>query len=81
MKANFVTTFENGTPVLPPLEAENDGDLHLTYLQGGQRVGGFACISYAPDQTVIVQVHASPDTIAAMKADDAYVWLEDLPNA
>ena len=78
MRANFITTFANGSPVLPPMDSEEG--LQLTYLDNGVRVGGFVCISYAPAISVVVQVHSSEDTINAMKADDSFVWLEDIPE-
>ena len=78
MKANFLTTWKDGQPVLPPMEA--DSGLQLCYMEDGERKGGFTCVSAACAKTVIVQVDASPETIAAMRADARYLLVDDLLN-
>ena len=78
MKANFLTTWINGAPDLPPMVS--DSGLQLCYVEDGERKGGFTCVSAACAKTVIVQVDASPETIAAMRADARYLLVDDLLN-
>jgi len=76
MKANFLTTWKDGQPVLPPMVSETSG-LQLCYVEDGERRGGFTCVS-APGKTVIVQGDASDATIAAMRVDARYLLVDDL---
>jgi len=78
MKANFLTTWVNGAPVLPPMEA--DSGLQLCYMEDGERRGGFTCVSAPGGKTIIVQVDVSPETIAAMRADARYLLVDDLTD-
>jgi len=77
-KAIFMTTMTNGTPDLPPFEAENGG-LQLSYLVDGVLTGGYSCIGQVPGKigSILVQVNASEDTLDAMAAGD-YVFIEDV---
>lgn len=49
----------------------------LSYMEDGILRGGYTCVS-APGKTVIVQVDTSPETIAAMKKDARYLFVDDL---
>ena len=75
-KAIFVVPFENNRAVIPPFESE-DG-IQLYYTEDGILKGGYAIVSYAPNNTIIIKIKASEETIDAMKADEAYIWLEDI---
>ncbi|MCL5998275.1 MAG: hypothetical protein M1546_19815 [Chloroflexi bacterium] len=79
MKAMFVTPFDYalGQPKLPPMRAENGVQLVYTDEYGVEH-GGFTCVSYAPDSTVMVLVHSSPETIAAMSEDPDNVFVEEV---
>jgi len=77
-KAIFMTTMTNGTPDLPPMESEDEAQLHYT---DGVLCGGYTCIGQVPVDgipSMIVQVDSSEETLNAMDADDAYVFIEDV---
>ncbi len=66
MKALFVTDFPPEES-LPSLES-------LQYAGGG----GWSCVGPVPvAETCIVQVDSSSETIATLKTDARYLWLED----
>jgi len=54
------------------------GDPQLYYTVGGVLRGGFVCVSYAPDSTVLVMVDASEDTLDAMAASEDYAFVENV---
>jgi len=74
----FMTTMTNGTPDLPPHEAE-DGGLQLNYVDDGVLRGGYSCVGQVPGDvgSILVQVTASDETLDAMAAGD-YVFIEDV---
>lgn len=77
VKSIFCVEMVNGQPVLPPFA---DASGVCLWYENRTR-GGWSCIGAVPVpgvKTVLVQVDASAATIAAMKKDAAYLWLEDV---
>jgi len=92
-RAIFLTTMAGDAPKLPPWTADvgngdvgllgdvtpsAKGDPQLYYTVNGVRRGGFVCVSYAPDVTVLVMVDSSEDTLDAMAASEDYAYVEDV---
>ena len=77
MQSIFIAPMLNGSPDIPPFEAEDGIQLYFTN-DKGELEGGFCCMSYVPDDLVIVKVTAPESTITAMKANEKYLWLEDI---
>ncbi len=78
-KAIFMTTMTNGTPDLPPHEAEDDG-LQLNYDDNGVLKGGYSCVGQVPGDvdSILVQVLSSDETLDAMAAENDYVFIENV---
>ncbi len=83
MKALFICEFKNGYPVLPPMESDILlGGLQLHFTEGGVLKGGYSCVGLVPQTTTaIMQVEASPATIAAMQASPEYFFLGEVVDA
>lgn len=76
-KAIFRTSMVHGAPVLPPFQSE-DGNPQLYYIdEQGVLHGGYSCIC-EPGEMAEVQVETSAATIAWMKTQPQYEWLEDV---
>jgi len=77
-KAIFMTTMTNGSPDLPPHEAEEG--VQLYYTVNGELRGGYSCAAQVPGTvgSILVQVLASEETLDAMAASDDYVFIEDV---
>lgn len=83
MIANILTTMANGSPVLPPMSADNGYCLH--YTEGGVLKGGYTVFNDAPadPNTCIVQVMCS-DAVFAQMIDDPALdiqWWEEVIDA
>lgn len=72
-KAIFDVAYNNGTPSLPPMKGPS---LHLVHNDGD----GFSVLSDVSLPIVRVLVTTDRPTIAAMKADPAYSFVEDVPD-
>ena len=77
MQSIFIAPMLNGSPDIPPFESEDGIQLYFTNDKGNLE-GGWCCISYVPNDLVIVKVTAPESTITAMKADEKYLWIEDI---
>ena len=80
MQSIFIAPFnmQEREPYIPPFESDEDGiQLYFTN-DSGELEGGFCCMSYVPNDLVIVKVTAPESTITAMKANEKYLWLEDI---
>jgi len=72
MKAIFAVPMENANAVLPPME-----DLH--YVNDKVIHGGYSLVGQVPQRginSVLVLVDSSAETLRAMYADPAYLWIE-----
>lgn len=72
MKAKFRIDYVGGSPAL--------GDYELTYEANGEIAGGYSALELVEaDQVgVLMLIESSPETIAAMKADERFVWIQDV---
>lgn len=80
MRANVLTVMSNGSPVLPPMSAEDGYCLH--YTEAGILKGGYTVLNDAPatPNTCIVQVECSVEVFADMIDDPALdiQWWEEV---
>ena len=77
MQSIFIAPMLNGSPDIPPFESEDGIQLYFTN-DKGELEGGWCCISYVPDDLVIVKVRLPLITADYMKSKDKYLWLEDI---
>jgi hypothetical protein len=73
MIQNFITSIENGSPKLPPMDSEEGNKLQLHYIKEGELKGGYSILEFLPNDEVLVQVYASEDTINKMIESKEYV--------
>lgn len=76
----FVAPIENGAIVVPPQDLQpGEAGYALAYTDAeGNRHGGWSLIGRHPvAPTAIIRVDSTPESIAAMKLDSKYLWLED----
>ena len=83
MKAIFAIPFKDGQPQLPPMTADSPGGLQLgEIVNGAVRDGcGWSMIGPNPKNPLtscLALVDSSAATIAAMKADPSYVFIEEI---
>ena len=76
MKAIFNVDWIDNHPDIPPFESENG--IQLYYTEDGVLKGGYSLMSQPEDGRIDVMIWASEATIAAMKADAKYTWIEDI---
>ncbi len=82
-KAIFLAPVPEGTSnfTLPPL-SDPEGGTQLHYDDNGTLRGGYNAIGQVPQApSALVLIHSSKATIDAMKADDTYLWMEDVDDA
>ncbi len=76
-----VVGFQNGVGPgpLPPMDASEAGELHLTYLVNGERRGGYSVVGQVPQApSCVVLLDTLPATMAAMEASGAAIMLEEV---
>ena len=80
-KTIFAVPIENSNAVVPPL-SDDDGGTQLHYDDNGTLRGGYSLIGQVPQvESCLVLIHSSKATIDAMKADETYLWMEDVADA
>ena len=83
MRALFCVPFEPGGPVVPPMQQFDNTGYGLTYNDSltGEMCGGYSCVGHVPQApTCLVLIESSAETIAAMRVDPQYLWVEDVPD-
>ena len=80
-KSIFAVPVENSNFILPPM-SDTDGGTQLHYDDNGVLRGGYSAIGQvAQAPSALVLIHSSEATIDTMKADDTYLWMEDVDDA
>ncbi len=66
-------------PVLPPMDATEGNETHITYLVNGERKGGYNVVGHVPQATTcIVLLDSTAQTVAAIEAAGNGVLLEEV---